>query len=332
MGFLVTGGAGFVGSALVDLLVERYPRAPITVLDALVYPMAERNISAAALAHPELRVVRGSVNDAELVASLLSEGDVVFHLAVEMGRPGKFIETQLGGTKTLLDVAVARKVGRFVYQSTSDIYGPNDADDITELAPVRPTQLYAATKLGAESLVIAYHHTHGLPVTVVRPVSIYGPRQYPGWLVGRFCNLAIEGAPLTIQGTGEARRDWIHVSDICHALVLASERPVSGEVFNLGTGREWSVLEIASMILRLAGRPADALTFLPAREGDFGRQITRAAKARAMLGWSARVPFEDGLAQTFRWYRDHRDWVRVQLGRDADKLGFRVKEDQGASP
>lgn len=326
MAFLVTGGAGFVGVNLVDQLIERYPETPITALDALVYPIAEKNFSERALAHPHFRLVRGSVGDSEAVASLLEEGDTVIHLAVEMGQPGKFIETQLGGTKSVLDAALSRRVHRFVFQSTADVYGANNSDDILEDAPVRATQLYAATKLGAEALVTAYHHTYGLPINVLRPVSIYGRKQYPGWLISRFCCLALRGEPLPITGTGAARRDWIHVDDICRALIAAGESEAEGEVFNLGTGREWSVLEIGRMILELAGRPSSDITFLPPREGDFGRQITRAEKAARLLGWRAAIDFEAGCAATLSWYRENRHWVDVQLGSGSERLGFRVKE------
>ena len=153
--------------------------------------MGERNLPDTVRRHPHFRLVKGSVTDPGTLDSVVHEGDIVVHMAVEMGKPGLFVETQVGGTKCLLDKCVQRGISHFIYQSTGDVYGPNNSDDITEDAPVRPTHLYAATKLGAEALVLAYHHTSDLPMTVLRPVSIYGPRQYPGWLIARFCNFAI---------------------------------------------------------------------------------------------------------------------------------------------
>jgi len=327
VGILVTGGAGFIGAELVSQLIAAYPGTPITVLDALIYPMGERNLPAHVRAHPQFRLVRGSVTDAATLDEVLAPGDTVIHMAVEMGRPGMFVETQVGGTKALLDKCVQKGIAHFLFQSTGDVYGPNDADDITEDAPVRPTHLYSATKLGAEALVFAYHHTSGLPVTVLRPVSIYGPRQYPGWLIARFCNFVVRDQPLTVQGSGEAKRDWIHVSDIARSVLAAMAVPPTGQLYNIGTGREWSVNQIAEMVQRIAGRTTP-IARMPAREGDFMRQITKAGKARRMLGWSAQVPFEEGLRQTYEWYAANQDWVVTQLGKDSEKLGFRVKDTE----
>ena len=327
MGIVITGGAGFVGSALVDELLQRNPGAEITVLDALVYPMGEKNLSDKARKHPGLKFVKGSVGDAGLLDSILQPGDQVVHLAVEMAKPHLFIETQISGTKTILDASLRRQVKHFVYQSTGDIYGHNESDDIDENAPSKPTHLYAATKLGAEALVSAYHHTYGLPTTILRPVSIYGRRQYPGWLVARFCTLAIAGKPLTVMGSGSARRDWIYVTDIAKALAAALENKPEGEVYNIGTGREWSVMQIAEMVLDLAGVPHDRIERLPERDGDFARQITHARKAKSKLGWSAQVPFEQGLRYTFDWYASNQAWVSTQMAGEGASLGFRVKED-----
>ena len=326
MSILVTGGAGFVGVNLAEHLIAEFPGERIKVLDALLYPIGESNFPAGILDTAGFEVIKGNVGDTELLESLIEPGDSVIHMAVEMGQPDRFIETQLGGTKNVLDVAVAKGVDRFVFQSTGDVYGHNDSDDITEDAPVCATHLYSATKLGAEALVTAYHYTYDLPVTVLRPVSIYGPRQYPGWLIARFCNLAIQGEQLPVLGSGDAKRDWIHVADNCSALVATLRHPAEGEIFNIGTGREWSVIEIARMILELTDQPTTMIDYLPAREGDFDRQITRASKAREQLGWEAQVPFEDGLEQTLNWYRGNQEWVDIQVGTDAEKLGFRISE------
>lgn len=323
MGILITGGAGFVGSALVDELLGRDPGARITILDALLYPIGDENVRG----HSGLRTVRGSVTDAALLDTLIEEGDSIVHLAVEMARPQLFVQTQVAGTKALLDAAVRRKAAHFVYQSTCDIYGHNDSSDIDEDAPPRPTHLYAATKLGAEALVSAYHHSYGLPVTILRPVSIYGPRQYPGWLIGKFCTFAIGGKRLPVLGDGAVRRDWIHVTDVARALAAALGAPPAGEVYNIGTGQEWSVIEIARKVLALAARSSAEVEHLEPRPGDFPRQITRARKARRKLKWEPRVAFEEGLRQTFDWYRANQPWVERQLSGEGAQLGFRVRED-----
>lgn len=326
MSILVTGGAGFVGTNLAEQLIEKVPEEQIIVLDALLYPMGERNFPEKVRQHAKFRVVKGSVTDKALLATLIEEGDTIIHMAVETGILDKFIEVQLGGTKGLLDLAVEKKARRVIFQSTCDIYGHNNSDDILETDPPCATHMYSATKLGAEGLMTAYHYTYGLPIVILRPVSIYGPRQYPGWLVARFINLALAGQTMPILGTGDVYRDWIHVADICRGLIAAIDAPVAGEIINLGTGTEQSVIDIARKILALAEKPESLLTFNPERPGDFKRQITHAKKARKLMGWSAQIAFDDGLRQTFEWYRDHADWVSEQMGKDADRLGFRVTE------
>jgi dTDP-glucose 4,6-dehydratase len=312
---LITGGAGFVGSNLVGHLVRVWPECAVTVLDSMRYRLGERNLAEVSKGSSQVRVIEGSVTDRSVVDELVADAEVLVHLAVETADEERFLEVQLTGTKMLLDAARRHRVRRIVLQSTADVYGICEADDLVEDDPVRTTTLYAATKLGAEALATAYHHLYGLPVAIVRPVSIYGPRQYPGWLVSRFIALALAGEPLPIMGDGTVRRDWLHVDDVCRALLALSacdDPVVDGAVFNLGTGTERTVLEVAGQILALVGRPASQVRYLPARVGDSPRQVTRAAKARKLLGWQARVPFPDGLRDTIVWYREHRGWLAEQ--------------------
>lgn len=323
-GILVTGGAGFIGSNLLSHLMARWPKHRITVLDAMRYRLGERNVAEQVgdSSHVTLRV--GSVTDPELVEELVADADVIVHLAVETANEARFLDVQLTGTKILLDAAHRLGVRRFVFQSTSDLYGITTSDDLTEDAPIRATTLYAATKLGAEGLVTAYYHTFGVPAVIVRPVSIYGPRQYPGWLISRFVALALADKPLTIMGDGLARRDWIHVDDVCRALVSVIEHPgsgVEGEVFNLGTGQEHTVKQVAEQILQAFGKPASQVRYTAARPADLPRQVSRAAKARRVLGWAPTVAFEQGLERTIDWYRRHPGWLAEQAIVDLGENG-----------
>ena len=312
-GILVTGGAGFIGSSLISHLMARWPNRRITVLDLMRYRLGERNVAEQVgdSDHVTLRI--GSVTDSKLVEELVAEADVIVHLAVETDDEARFLDVQLTGTKTLLDAAHRLGVRRFIFQSTSDLYGINTSDDLTEDAPIRATTLYAATKLGAEGLVTAYYYSFGLPIVILRPVSIYGPRQYPAWLIPRFIALALADKPLTIMGDGLASRDWIHVDDVCRALLSVIEHPgVEGEVFNLGTGREHTVRQVAEDILQTFGKPRSQICYVAARPGDLPRQVSRAAKARRVLGWAPTVSFEQGLERTIDWYSRHSDWLAEQ--------------------
>jgi dTDP-glucose 4,6-dehydratase len=326
MAIVITGGAGFVGSNLVERLHRQDPNVEVVVLDAMLYPAAAETLRPYVEKNGRFKVVQGSILDSKLLDETLREGDVVFHLAVEYGQPERFIETQIGGVKAVMDAALRRNVARFIYQSTADVYGKNDDDDIQETAPIRPTQIYAATKLGAEALVTAYHHTYGLPIVILRPVSIYGPRQYPAWLISKFITRALSGQSLGVTGTGRVCRDWIHVDDVCEALIATIEHQVSGEVFNIGTGKEYSVLEITKEILRLTGQPESSIVFGPDRPGDFDRQVTTGAKAMRRMGWRARTDFHEGLERTVAWYRANWNWVMTQLSSGQERLGFRITE------
>lgn len=306
---LITGGAGFIGSNLIGHLVGHYPNARIRILDSLSYSLGFGNLPSNIVQNPLVELVEGSVTDEGLVRRLIKDADTIIHLAVETARQEKFIDVQMKGTYTVVEAALKAKVARFIFQSSGDVYGITNSADIKETDAVRATNLYAATKLGAEALITAYYHTYGLPAVVIRPVSIYGPRQYPEWLISKFITLALDNKPLTIMGDGSALRDWIYVDDVCRAFIaiIDCRTDIRGEVFNIGTGVEYSVNDIARMILDNTGKPASFISYVDPRPGDFPRQITKATKARKVLGWKAQIGLQEGLKKTIQWYEANKE-------------------------
>jgi dTDP-glucose 4,6-dehydratase len=203
-----------------------------------------------------------------------------------------------------------RGIGRLLFLSTADVYGINDSPDLQESDPIRPTTVYGAAKAAFEAYLSAFHALAGLPFVAFRPVTIYGPNQYPGWLIPRVITQAITGEQISLTGDGSARRDWIYISDVCDLLVKAAlyeGDDIHGQVFNVGTGHELDVLSLTRHVLDAVGRDESLITFVPQRRGDIPRQVTWGTRARQVFGWEPVTPLRDGLAHTVTWYRDHHD-------------------------
>ena len=276
----------------------------ILLVDPLQY--GAQKIPDPILLNPRYTFLQGSIYHPAVTDQIIGEGDLVIHLAAEIN---SFTAPQtassddpLGYLQRLAD----RRIGRLLFLSSADVYGVNNSPDLQESDPVQPTTIYAATKATFEAYLSAFHALCGLPFVVFRPVTIFGPNQYPGWLIPRVITQAIKGQQISITGDGSARRDWIFVADVCDLLITAAlhdGEDIHGEVFNVGTGDELDVLSLTQHLLRALGRDDHLITFVPERPGDIPRQATRGAKARAIFGWEPATPLRDGLAETLAWYQ-----------------------------
>jgi dTDP-glucose 4,6-dehydratase len=321
---LVTGGAGFISSNFVRHLLQATPYEVVS-LDALTYAGNLENL-ADVMSHERLSFVHGDIRDAELVAEIVAECDVIVNAAAESHveksiaeGAREFVTTNVEGTQILLDAVRDAPVDRFILISSSEVYGTALAAPMDEEHPLNPRSPYAATKAGADRLAYSYFVTYGLPIVILRPFNNYGPRQHPEKVIPRFVTSALLDEPLTVHGDGHASRDWLYVDDDAAAIEGAIEADVdtvAGEVINVATGADISVSEIADIVLDQLGKPASLKTFVPERPGQVDRHIGSTEKARRLLGWSARTPFEKGLARTVEWYRKNEAWWRVVRQKD----------------
>lgn len=320
MNLLVTGAAGFIGSAYVRTLLARPEPPHITVLDKLTYAGTPDNLP---LDHPRLRFVQGDICDAGLVDRLVAEADQVVHFAAEshvdrsIEGAGDFVRTNVLGTQTLLDAALRHGTGPFVHVSTDEVYGSVPAGSCTEEAPLRPTSPYAASKASSDLLALACHRTHGLDVRVTRCSNNYGPRQFPEKVVPLFVTHLLDGRPVPLYGDGRNVRDWLHVEDHCHGVDLVRTQGRPGEIYNIGGGTELSNRELTGLLLDALGAGWDMVEHVTDRKGHDLRYSVDWSKARRELGYRPRRDFASGLAETVAWYREHRDWwqpLKARLG------------------
>jgi dTDP-glucose 4,6-dehydratase len=330
--YLVTGGAGFIGSNLVRHLLAERPEVEVVTLDALTYAGHLENLEGA-IDHPRHRFVRGDICDGPLVADVMGPVDVVFNLAAEshvdrsIVADQPFVRTNVVGTATLLAAALEVGVGRFVQISTDEVYGelpwvdPGRVGDpsmgvsrFTEETRLAPRSPYAATKAAADHLALAYHTTHGLDVVITRSSNNYGPYQFPEKLIPLMVRVALSDASLPVYGDGLNVRDWLHVEDHCRGLVAAAERGRAGRVYNFGGDAERTNLDVVRAILAHLGKPESLLTFVDDRPGHDRRYAVDFARATSELGWSPATRFDEGLAETVDWYRANEAWVAAVGG------------------
>jgi dTDP-glucose 4,6-dehydratase len=315
---LVTGGAGFISSNVIRYLLEA-TGYDVVSLDALTYAGNLENL-ADVMSHERLSFVHGDIRNADLVADIVAEVDVIVNAAAESHveksiREGasEFVTTNVEGTQILLDAVRAHPVERFVLISSSEVYGTAESDPMDEEHPLNPRSPYAATKAGADRLAYSYFITYGLPIVILRPFNNYGPRQHWEKVVPRFITSALSDEPLTVHGDGHASRDWLYVDDDAAAIVAAIEAEldtVAGEVINVATGVDVSVSDIAHLVLETLGKPSSLKSFVEERPGQVDRHIGSTEKAAALLGWRARTSFAEGLERTVAWYRDNEAWWR----------------------
>ena len=314
MRLLVTGAAGFIGSNFAGGWLERHPGGHVVALDLLTYAGDRRNLDGL-----DVRLVEGDIGDLELVERVLAEEqiDVVVNFAAESHNslavldPTRFFRTNVLGTQTLLEAARRHGVTRFHHVSTCEVYGDlplDSADTFTEESPYRPRTPYNASKAAADHAVRAYFETYGLPVTITNCSNNYGPRQFPEKVIPLFLTHALDDRELPLYASTQNRREWLHVDDHCRAIELVLERGREGETYNVGSGLERSIEEIADLVLELTGKPQSLKTIVPDRPGHDRRYLLDSSKLRRELGWEPEISFEDGLRSTVEWYRANRAW------------------------
>jgi dTDP-glucose 4,6-dehydratase len=312
---LVTGGAGFIGSHLVDLLLER-PNTRVTVLDKLTYAGTTINLGAHE-GDPRFRFVRGDVADPAVVEPLVAEADRVVHAAAEsfvdrsIEDSRAFVVSNVLGTQVMLEAC--REAGKpMLFVSTDEVYGSRTEGGFVETDPMRPNSPYAASKAGADLLCRAYVVTYGANVSVVRGTNAFGPRQHPEKALPTFALAALEGRQLPVYGDGSNRREWLYVRDFVRAIATVLEAGEPAGVYNIGGGFELSNLELARRVCAYLGAPESRIGFVPDRPGhDF--RYGMVWERLAALGWRPATPFDEGLAITLSWYRENRAWVDAVL-------------------
>ncbi len=310
---LVTGGAGFIGSNFVHLMLDNYDYS-ITVLDKLTYAGNEDNLKEV-MDDPRLRFVKGDVCDPNTVRECMDGCDCVVHFAAETHvdrsilDAGVFVQTDVYGTFVLLEAAKRLGVSRFLHISTDEVYGEPVSGPSSENDPLMPKSPYAASKAGADRLAYSYYATYDVPVLITRCTNNYGPYQHPEKLIPLFVTNAMEDKGLPVYGTGKNTRDWIHVRDHCEVLdTIMHQEGLLGEVFNIGSGVEKSVLDIADIILQELDKPKSLLKHVEDRKGHVVRHAVSTSKIRETLNWEPRIEFEQGIKDTIKWYSENEWW------------------------
>lgn len=315
---LITGGAGFIGSNFFRYMFEKYPNYRFIILDALTYAGNPENIPQEMMTDERLEFWYGNVCNGELVYNLVEKSDIVVHFAAESHVARSIFDTQIFfktdvlGTQTVATAVVkTERVEKFIHISSSEVYGTAVESPMTEDHPLNPMSPYASAKAGADRLVYSYWKTYDIPTIILRPFNQYGPNQHLEKVIPRFITSAILNEPLTVHGTGEAKRDWLYVEDLCKRIDLvmhADLKKVKGEVINLGSGFDLDVLSIAKMVLNMMGRSESLISFIGDRPGQVQHHISSTEKAKRLLGIEPGRPFEEGLEQTIKWYSDNRAW------------------------
>ena len=316
MRLLVTGGAGFIGSNFVHYWLEHHPDDHVVVYDLLTYAGNRQN-----LASVEDRVVfvQGDIADLDLATKVLVDErtDTVVNFAAESHNslavldPGLFARTNVLGTQLLLEASRGANVARFHHISTCEVYGDLalDSDEVfTENSPYRPRTPYNASKAAADHYVRAYHETYGLPVTITNCSNNYGAYQFPEKVLPLFITNALDDEPLPMYASTQNKREWLHVLDHCSAIDLVLRKGVEGETYNVGSGIEATIEEIADLVLELTEKPAMLKTIVPDRPGHDRRYLLDATKIHTELGWEPAHGWRDGLGETVAWYAANRAW------------------------
>lgn len=324
--WLVTGGAGFIGSNFVRLALQESRATKIVVLDALTYAGNLENLLPFLQNDPRLVFVRGDIAKADVVESVFAEHQPthVFHFAAEshvdrsIEDPAPFVYTNVLGTQVLLNGARRHKTQRFIMVSTDEVYGAlrlDTTDRFHEELPYNPSSPYAASKASADLLAKAMFHTYGMDVVITNCSNNYGPYQFPEKLIPLMIMNAQAGESLPVYGDGLYVRDWIHVEDHCRGVMAVAERGRAGETYCLGTENEQPNIAIVKKILELTGRDESLIRYVKDRPGHDRRYSIDPTKAKTETGWVPRISWEDGIRSTVAWYQDNREWLaRIKSG------------------
>lgn len=311
---LVTGGAGFIGSNFVRLMLGRHPDWQITVLDALTYAGHLENLEDVR-DNPRFSFVKGDIRVAADVDACVKDADVIVNFAAEshvdrsIADPEAFITTDVLGVHTLMEAVRAHGCEKFVQISTDEVYGDVAEGASRETDPVAPNSPYSASKTGGELLARAYWRTYGLPVVVTRGSNTYGPYQQPEKLVPLFVSNAIDGKPLPVYGDGMQVRDWLHVLDHSSGIECAIEKGEPGEIYNIGGDNLRTNIEITRLILQVCGKGESLIKYVTDRPGHDRRYCLDSTKLLSM-GWQRTHTFAEAMPETIRWYLQNQDWWR----------------------
>jgi len=312
--YLITGGAGFIGSNFIRRVLEHETDAAVTNLDAMTYA----GVPATVAELDELAghtFVKGDIRDADVVDEVVPGHDVVVHFAAEshvdrsIAGPAVFLETNVVGTGVLLEAAHRHRIPRFVHVSTDEVYGSIAEGFAPETAPLNPSSPYSSSKAGSDLLALSYATTYGYDVVVTRCTNNYGPYQFPEKVIPLFVTNLIEGKPVPLYGDGRNERDWLHVDDHNAALHLLVDEGETGEIYNIGADAQLSNLELTRLILDAVGADESMIEYVSDRLGHDLRYALDSSKVRS-LGWAPQHDFTERLDETIEWYRSREDWWR----------------------
>ena len=318
MKLLVTGGAGFIGSAFIRLMVRDFSQYTVLNLDKLTYAGNLENLTEIADS-PRYQFVRGDIADTDFVMQLVSseKPDAIVHFAAESHvdrsilSPEPVVRTNFFGTFSLLEAAKRNGVARFLHVSTDEVYGSLDEPlEADENYPLKPSSPYSSSKAGSDLLALSYFTTFKLPVMVTRASNNYGPYQFPEKLIPLMISNALDDKPLPIYGDGMQVRDWLFVEDHCRSIAAVLEKGRAGEIYNIGGSLALPNLEVVKQILAITGKPESLMTTVKDRPGHDRRYALTSEKTTRETGWMPQVPFSEGLQQTVKWYQDNAEWVR----------------------
>ena len=324
---LVTGGAGFIGSNFVRMVLAEHSDCLLVNLDKLTYAGNLENL-AEFIEHDQHRFVHGDICDAELVAKLIDEYqiDTIINFAAEshvdrsITGPKIFIDTNVSGTLTLLEAARDKEISRFIQVSTDEVYGSLGSEGMfTEQTPLSPNSPYSASKASADHLVCAFGRTWGLPYNITRCSNNYGPYQFPEKLIPLMINNALNDKALPVYGDGMYVRDWLYVYDHCTAIWTVLEKAPSGQIYNVGGCNEKPNLEVIRLILDHLHKPDTLIQYVKDRPGHDRRYAIDAGKIISELGWKPSVTFEEGIVKTIDWYLDNGPWLAHVVSGDYQK-------------
>ena len=319
MNIVVTGGAGFIGSNFIYHMLEKYPDYRIICVDCLTYA-GNMSTLKTALVNPAFKFLKINITDRQAVYSMFEEEkpDIVVNFAAEshvdrsIENPEIFLDTNIKGTAVLMDACRKYGIKRYHQVSTDEVYGdlPLDRPDLffTENTPIHTSSPYSSSKASADLLVMAYHRTYGLPVTISRCSNNYGPFHFPEKLIPLMIINALADKPLPVYGEGLNVRDWLYVKDHCKAIDLIIHKGRDGEVYNVGGHNEMKNIDIVKLICKELGKPESLITHVADRKGHDMRYAIDPTKIHNELGWLPETSFSDGIRMTIQWYLDNREW------------------------
>lgn len=316
MNLLVTGGAGFIGSCFVRYMLKNHPDYKIINLDALTYAGNLDNLKDVE-SNANYSFVHGNICDKQLVDSLMSQVDACVNFAAEshvdrsITGPEIFIQTNVGGTLNLLEMAKKHKISRYLQVSTDEVYGTlGKTGYFTETTPLAPNSPYSASKASADMLVRAYYETYKMPVLTTRCSNNYGPYQFPEKLIPLFISNLLKGEKVPVYGDGMNIRDWLYVYDHCSAIDTVLHKGRLGEVYNIGGNNEKANIEITKLLIKELGRDESSIKYVEDRLGHDRRYAIDSSKIQKELGWHPSVTFEEGIKITIDWYLNNQDWIK----------------------